>query len=207
VAMAVSASTYLFALATISITFVGSSALVIILRQTIGGEMSRLDVLVTRIFIQLGFIVAAGALLPPLLMLYSLPPDLTWRVSSLAAAVPSFLFAVTYPHRRHAASAVPTPVLIWIDVLILLVAAMVLAWNASGVGIEPSAGPFAAALTAILFLSGWAYLQALNILLKPHVDRLTTEPVIPPLARGKTVAAGGASPKTIDDRSRKEASR
>jgi hypothetical protein len=170
--MAISASTYLLALATISVTFVGFSALVIILRQTIGGEVSRLDVLVTRIFIQLGFIVAAGAMLPPLLMLLSLTPSLMWRVSSIAAAVPSFLFAVTYPRRRRAASGVRTPFVIWIDVLVLLVAALILACNAVGVGFEPSAGPFAAALTAILFLSGWAYLQALNILLRPHVDRL-----------------------------------
>ena len=93
--MAISATTYLFALATISVTFVGFSAFVMILRQTIGGEMSRLDVLVTRIFIQLGFIVAAGAMLPPLLMLFSLPPSLTWLASSIAGTVPSFPFAVT----------------------------------------------------------------------------------------------------------------
>jgi hypothetical protein len=183
--MAISASTYLFALATISVTFVGFSALVIILRQTIGGEMSRLDILITRIFIQLGFIVAAGAVLPPLLMLFSLPPSLTWRISSIAAAVPSLLFAVTYPSRRHAASGVRTPIVIWIDVLILLAAALILIWNAVGVGFEPSAGPFAAALTAILFLSGWAYLQALNILLRPHIDRLSrgSNTVLP--ARGE----------------------
>jgi hypothetical protein len=53
----------------LSITFVGFSALVIILRQTLGGEMSKLDILITRIFIQLGFLVAAGALLPALLEL------------------------------------------------------------------------------------------------------------------------------------------
>lgn len=191
--MASSATTYLLALATISVTFVGFSALVIILRQTIGGEMSRLDVLVTRIFIELGFIVAAGAMLPPLLMLFSLPPTLTWRVSSIAAAVPSFLFAVTYPGRRNAASGVATPIVIRIDVLILLVAALILAGNASGVGIQPSAGPFAAALTAILFLSGWAYLQALNILLRPHIDHLNSGPDTRFNDRKEKVGLGDAS--------------
>lgn len=189
-AMAVSALTYLYALATISVTFVGFSALVIILRQTIGGEMSRLDVLVTQIFIQLGFIVAAGALLPPLLLLFSLPPGLTWRLSSLAAAVPSFLFAVTYPSRRHAASGVRTPPAIWIDVLILLVAALVLAWNGVGIGIEASPALFAAGLTAILFLSGWAYLQALNILLRPHIDRLNGGANAGPRGRREDLTSG-----------------
>ena len=188
--MAMSATTYLLALATIAVTFVGFSALVIILRQTIGGEMSRLDVLVTRIFIQLGFIVAAAAMLPPLLMLFSLPPTITWRISSIAAAVLSFLFAVTYPSRRHAASGVRTPVAIWIDILILSVAALILAWNATGLGIEPSAGPFAAALTALLFLSGWAYLQALNILLRPHIDRLNSGFNSRPPASGEKVGPG-----------------
>ena len=66
--------TYLYTLASLSVTFVGFSALVIILRQTMGGEMSKLDILITRIFIQLGFIVAGGAMLPALLQLFALPP-------------------------------------------------------------------------------------------------------------------------------------
>jgi hypothetical protein len=194
--MPASALTYLYALASLSVTFVGFSALVIILRQTIGGEMSRLDALVTRIFIQLGFIVAAGAMLPPLLSLLGLPPVLTWRVASTAAAVPAFLFAMTYPMRRRAASGVRTPVAIWIDVVILLAAALILGGNAAGLAGEPSAGPFAAALTAILFLSGWAYLQALNILLRPHIDRLDRRPQAHHVARGPEAAADNAMPRT-----------
>jgi|HubBroStandDraft_6_1064221.scaffolds.fasta_scaffold948997_2 hypothetical protein len=57
---------------------------------------------------------------------------------------------------------------VWIDVLILLLAATVLIGNAIGTGFEPAPGPFAGALTAILFLSFWAYLQALNMLLSHH---------------------------------------
>ena len=166
-------STYLYTLATLAVTFVGFSALVIILRQTLGGEMSRLDILITRIFIQLGFIVAAGSMLPPLLALFPWPPAFIWRVSSLAAAVSSFLFAVTYPSRRQAASGAPTPFVIWIDVLIVLSFALLLICNGIGLGFTPGAGPFAAALTGILFLSGFAYLQALNILLRPHLSRLS----------------------------------
>jgi hypothetical protein len=166
-------SAYLYTLATISVTFVGFSALVIILRQTLGGEMSKLDILITRIFIQLGFIVAASSLLPPLLALFEWPPAAIWRTASFIASVPSFLFAVTYPSRRRAASGAPTPFLVRIDVLILLTSALVLMCNAAALGFGPSVGPFAAALTGILFLSGFAYLQALNILLRPHISRLS----------------------------------
>jgi hypothetical protein len=161
-------STYLYTLAALSVTFVGFSALVIYLRQTAGGEMSKLDVLITRIFIQLGFIVVASAMLPPLLTLFDWPHDRIWRVASLVAAAPSLLFAVTYPARRRAASGARTPALVWLDVLILVLAAVVLILNAAGLVTEPGPGPYAAALTGMLYLGGWSYLQALNTLLTHH---------------------------------------
>src|SRR3979490_2093793 len=131
--------TYLYTLASLSVTFVGFSALVIILRQTMGGEMSKLDILITRIFIQLGFIVAAGAMLPALLLLFALPQPLVWRLSSLVAAVPSFLSAPPDPRRRPAASGLPTPVTIWVDVAFLTTAALALTCNAAGFGFVPNA--------------------------------------------------------------------
>src|SRR5215813_6358890 len=109
-------ATYLYTLAALSVTFVGFSALVIILRQTFGGELSKLDILITRLFIQLGFMVAASAMLPPLLALFQVPQSLIWRICSLCTAVPTLLFALTYPARRRAASGVATPLAIWIDV-------------------------------------------------------------------------------------------
>jgi len=182
--MEVSAESYLLTLATLAVTFVGFSALVLVLRQTIGGEMSRYDVLTTLIFIQLGFIVAGGALVPAVLSLFHLPNTALWRVSSAAAAVPSFLFVVTYPRRRRKASGVKTPITIWIDLLILLSAVGVLGCNAGGLGFEPSAGPFAAALTAIFFVSGYAYLQALNTVLRPHMSRLGPRATAPKSSEG-----------------------
>jgi hypothetical protein len=170
--MELQGATYLFTLAALSVTFVGFSALVIIIRQTLGGQMSQLEILITRIFIQLGFMVTAGAMLPPLLALFELPHPLIWRISSVAAAIPSFLFAVTYPSRRRAASGVPTPLVIWLDVMVLLAAVAVLIFNCAGIGTAPGPGPFAAALTVILFLSGWAYLQALRLLLRHHLSRI-----------------------------------
>jgi hypothetical protein len=76
-------SSYLYTLAALSVTFVGFYALVIVLRQTFGGALSKLDVLITRIFIQLGFLVAASAMLPPLFALFGLRQDLIWRTCSL----------------------------------------------------------------------------------------------------------------------------
>jgi hypothetical protein len=70
---------YLFTLATLAITFVGFSAIVIALRQTLGGTMSRFDVLLARIFIQLGFVVAAGSILPALLARSGVSAAQSWR--------------------------------------------------------------------------------------------------------------------------------
>jgi hypothetical protein len=164
-------ASYLYTLAALSVTFVGFSALVIVLRQTFGGELSKLDILITRIFIQLGFLVAAGAMLPPLLALFSVPQPLIWRLCSLCTAVPSFLFAASYPARRRGASGAGAPLAIWIDVFLLAFAALVLLVNGLAVGFTPAPGPFAGALTGILFISGWAYLQALNTLLGQHLNQ------------------------------------
>jgi len=159
---------YLFTLATLSVSFVGFSALVMMLRQTLGGEMSKFDVLITRIFIQLGFMVAAGSMLPPLLALFFWPAELIWRVSSAVVAIPAFLFAVTYPARRRSVSGMQMPLAVWLDVLVLPFLASVLILNAAGVVIQPGPGPFGLALTGILILAGWAYLQALRMLLQRH---------------------------------------
>jgi hypothetical protein len=167
--MDLAGSNYLYTLAALSVTFVGFSALVIVLRQTFGGELSKLDILITRLFIQLGFMVAASAMLPPLLALFQVPQSLIWRICSLCTAVPSFRFAVTYPARRRAASGVATPLAIWVDVFLLAFAALVLMCNGLGVVLAPTPGPFVGALTGILFISGWAYLQALNTLLGQHL--------------------------------------
>src|SRR6516225_9544483 len=78
--MTPAASGYLYTLAALSITFVGFSALVIVLRQTLGGDLSRLDLLLTKIFVQLGFLVAGAALMPPLLALLQCPEPLVWRL-------------------------------------------------------------------------------------------------------------------------------
>jgi hypothetical protein len=162
------ALTYLYTLAAISVTFVGFSALVIILRQTLGGEMSKLDILITRIFIQLGFLVAAGALLPALLALLQFTDLQCWRLASVAIAVPSLLFACSYPSRRRAASGSPTPIGVWLDVIIIVVLSLMLFLNGVGGFNSRNPGVFAFALTGILFVAGWAYLQALNTLLRRH---------------------------------------
>jgi hypothetical protein len=86
-------------------------------------------------------------------------------------ALPVVLFAMTYPARRNAASGVRTPFVIWIDALVILGFGLLLGCNASGLLVPTGPGPYTAALTGVLFMSGWAYLQALNTLIKHHRAR------------------------------------
>jgi hypothetical protein len=103
--------------------------------------------------------------------LFGWPLAVIWRICSLVTAIPSFVFAVTYPSRRRVASGVRTPIAIWADVVVLTLIAIMLFCSAAGVGVDAGPGPYAASLTFILFLSGYAYLQALNMLLRGHLDR------------------------------------
>ena len=95
---------YLYALATVSVTFVGFSALLLVFRETIGGRMTGYDSYFALSFMQAGFIVAAGGLLPQLLAFYEMSHTSVWRASSLIMAIPIFLFVAKTPGRRRAAT-------------------------------------------------------------------------------------------------------
>jgi hypothetical protein len=163
------ANTYLLALAALAVSFVGFSSLVITLRKSIGSELSHLDEFVMRTFIQLGFLVAAGGLLPPLLSLSTLAAMQIWRLASMALSVPALFFAITYPYRRQLVSHKRTPARIWNDVAVLCAASVLLMLNASGLFFAPGALAFAVSLTLILCLSGWAFMRALQLMLGEHL--------------------------------------
>src|SRR5260370_19315590 len=100
---------YLYALATISVTFVGFSALLLVFRETIGGKMTRYDSYFTLSFMQAGFIVTAVALLPHLLAFYGMSETSAWRAASAIMSIPIFLFVPNTPRPRRAAPKKPVP--------------------------------------------------------------------------------------------------
>ena len=155
------ASTFLYALATISATFVGFSALIMMLRQTLGHDLSELEAWITRRFVQLGFMVTAGALTPPLLALCRFQEDLIWRLCSGIFGAMMLIFVVAYPARRKAVAGIPAPAFVYLDLFLLLGAAAILVSNAAGRPRAPNAGFHAAGLTGVLFVSGLGYLHAL----------------------------------------------
>jgi len=164
-------SNYLYALATTSVTFVGFSALLIVFRQSMGGGLTRYDAYFTLSFIQAGFIVTAGALLPPLLAFYGWTPLVVWRVAAGAIAVPIIWFVASVPGRRRAATGGPTPAFVRALLLLQLIVALALLLSASGSFPGRAAAVYATAMTAMLFTSGVAYLIALGVALPPLAGR------------------------------------
>jgi hypothetical protein len=157
---------YLYALATISVTFVGFSALLLVFRQTAGGATTRYDSYFLLAFMQVGFIVAGGSMLPPLLALFGLPEIVVWRFSSVIAAVPILLFVSTIPHRRRIAVGGPAPFFVRLLLLLQLMMALYLLANASAMLFAPSAANYAAVMAGMLFSSGVAFLLALDLALR-----------------------------------------
>jgi hypothetical protein len=173
-------ATYLYTLATISITFVGFSTLFMIIRQTLGGAISKFDILLARNFLQIGFAAVITSLLPPLLILFSLHEHTVWRLASVAGAIFPLLFAATYPARRFAATGTRMPKLVWSVMIALYAAAGVFLLNAIGKPMAPGPGLFALGVTIIVFNSFQAFLNALRFFLSqpsaPPEEQKTPSP-------------------------------
>ena len=154
------ASGYLYTIATVGMTFAGLSVLTMILRQMLGGRMTKWDSWVTRTWIQLGFMTTFGSILPPLLLLFGPPVPIAWRLSSGLMAVILGSWALTFPRRRHAVNPTRLPLQVVIFLLAMDIAALALAANAIVVPGELLAGVYAAAVTAILTGAGMLFLFA-----------------------------------------------
>jgi len=159
---------YLYMLITVSITYAGFAALLMIFRQIIGGRLSDYDVYLIRTVLLRSFIVAIAAMMPPLLALFDLSPATIWRLSSLIAALLLGSYVVTFPVRRRAVTDVPVPVSAWITYSLALCVTVFLLMIALGTAIPPASGQFAFAVTAFLILSFFNYLAQLKHLVKGH---------------------------------------
>ena len=149
---------YLYTIATVGMTFAGLSVLTMILRQLLGGRLTKWDSWVTRTWIQLGFMTTLGAILPPLFILVGAPAPLAWRISSGIMAVILGSWALTFPRRRQAVNPTRLPLQVVIHCAAMDIAALALAANAVVVPGELLAGIYAAAVTAIMIGAGMLFL-------------------------------------------------
>ena len=146
----VDASGYLFAIAAVGMSFAGLSVLTMILRQILGGQLTKFDSFVTRTWVQLGFMITLGSIVPPLLALFDISTPMVWRISSSVMAVILGCWTLTFPRRRRATNPTRFPIQVIVFVAAMDINALVLAANAIAVPIELLQGVYAASLTAIL---------------------------------------------------------
>ena len=137
---------YLLRLATLSLSFVGFSAVVVTLRGALGGELSERHLRLVRLYIEGGFLVTALALLPTLLNVLRIPDTVTWSVSSVAAAaIFTLVMAVQFRRRRAIEGRFPAWVVVVYCLSVIAVAALWL--NVVGLPYTTNGGPYAVVLT------------------------------------------------------------
>jgi len=173
--MELTGSVYLLALASTGIAFVAFSTIVIVVRTSMGGELSKSHLLVTRFYIELGFQVVAMSLLPLLFWVLAWPEHLIWRVSSLASGSVGAYWMLSAYHRQGAVASRPKSRFVRFNDLIgwSVVAYQLL--NVIGVPIEPWIGPHAVATSWQLVLSGLMFLHSWDAFFRPSGQRTQKE--------------------------------
>jgi hypothetical protein len=163
-------SDYLLRLATLSLSFVGFSAVVVTLRGALGGELSDRHLRLVRLYIEGGLLVTALALLPSLLNLLHVPDAVTWPLSSaVAALVFTFVLLIQFSRRR---TVEPGRFPAWVIIMnaVAIVAVAVLWLNVAGILFPPSVGPYAVVLTWALCSFGFIFVRTIELFLHraPH---------------------------------------
>src|ERR1041385_4149288 len=106
-------ATYLYTLALIAIAYVGFTAIVLILRQSLGVALSSLDTLVARLFMVRGFVITYLSILPMLIAGFELGHTTVWRVSSTLGGLSLVVTHVGYQLLRGRITGEPTPFHLW----------------------------------------------------------------------------------------------
>jgi hypothetical protein len=160
-------SDYLFRLATLSLSFVGFSAVVVTLRGALKGELADRHLRLVRLYIEGGLLVTALAVLPTLLNLLHIPDAVTWPLSSAtAASIFTVVLLVQFRRRRIVEPGRFPP---WVIVVYAasIVAVAYLWLNTAGSPFPPSAGPYAVVLTWALCIFGFIFVRTIDLFLQP----------------------------------------
>ena len=157
-------SDYLLRLASLSLSFVGFSAVVVTLRGALGGELSDRHLRLVRLYIEGGLVVTALALVPALLHLLQVPDAITWPLSSaVAASIFTFVLLIQFRRRRAVEGQFPPWVIIIYVISVLAVAGLWL--NVAGLPFAPGIGPYAVVLTWALCVFGFIFVRTIELFL------------------------------------------
>lgn len=173
--MEVKGAAFLYTLATLSVTFAGFAALLLILRQVAGGTLGALDRFLARTVVGHLFMIMGGALLPPMLAAYAMPDAWVWRISALLFGLPMLAVLLTYQKRRLAVTGKPAPPLIlfvFLGVGPVSLAAMI---GYVFVGLPHPEAAYASALGVNFLAHAFAFVIALEVILRQADVRSTAE--------------------------------
>jgi len=156
---------YLSHLASLSLSFVGFSAVVVTLRGALGGELSDRHLRLVRLYIEGGLLVTALALVPRFLDLLHISGTVIWQLSSAAAALIFTALLLVQFRRRRAIEPGRFP--LWV-VVIYAIATLTVAslWlNVAGRPFSPNVGPYAFVLTWALCVFGFTFVRTIELFL------------------------------------------
>ena len=167
--MEISGSTYLYAIASLSMAFVSFSVIVVVFRQMMGAEMSKFHLLLVRLFIESGLLTVMLALLPSLLLLLGFESPQLWKIASGIGAITLIVYLITYIIRRRKVKSGRVPMRIYVNYVISFITLSGLCFNVIGWPYKPFIGPYVLALSWSLFMGFIVFLETLNIFFEGHV--------------------------------------
>jgi hypothetical protein len=162
--MEVTGAAYLYTIAVIGITFIGFSAIVMMLRQTSGQSLEQFDILIAHVYMEFGLIVSVGSLLPPLFSFWGLHSEVVWRISSTLVGGALLLFSLTYRRRRRKAIRESLPWYTKLNIAIIILIGVVFVGNACGIIREQMSAIYLSAITAFMTFAIASWLRALSII-------------------------------------------
>jgi hypothetical protein len=142
-------ASYFYTMAQVGITFSGFSALLLAVQQMRGMPLTNFQKYAARIYVMSGMLTTANAMLSPLLFGLGLTEEMTWRVASGLIATASFYRLSVLPRQWRAATSLPYPMRVKVQVVLTLFLNTGLLLNAAGWPFAPSGG-------FVMFAVSWA---------------------------------------------------
>jgi hypothetical protein len=157
---------YFYALAALSMAFVGFTSIVVVLHQGTGRPFSPFHLLITSLLVELGLMATGFAMLAPTLAICGLREDLVWRVSSAIMLVVLVPWLVRYPIRRKtSAPKEKIPPRVYIMTILGIVAIVALCLNLVG-SMDPGPAPLAITTVYVLSFASVAFIRTYSSFLR-----------------------------------------
>jgi hypothetical protein len=157
---------YFYALAALSMAFVGFTSIVVVLHQSTGKPLSPFHILITSLLVELGLMATGFAMLAPTLAICGLRERLVWQISSAIMLAVLAPWLVRYPMRRKA-SAPKQKIPPRVYIMTALGAVVVLALCLNLIGpMDPGPAPLAITTIYVLSFASVAFLGTYSSFLR-----------------------------------------